>query len=67
MELHSHVAAQSGYIIKGRIEFYIKVGGSFIAEAGCGYSFDYEEFHGSVALEDTEFIESFAPMRSEYI
>ncbi|HHW48436.1 MAG TPA: cupin domain-containing protein [Clostridiaceae bacterium] len=65
--LHSHKAAQNGYIIKGRLKFINKDGESFIAETGCGYAFDSEELHGSVALEDTEFVESFAPIRPEYI
>jgi len=65
--LHNHVASQSGYIIKGKLKFINKEGNNYIAETGCGYAFDSVEFHGSEALEDTEFVESFSPMRPEYI
>lgn len=65
--LHNHEAFQVGYVIKGSIRFFKKDGSSFIAVAGSGYLFDSNEYHGAEALEDTEYIECFAPMRQEYV
>jgi quercetin dioxygenase-like cupin family protein len=65
--LHNHEAVQVGYVIKGSIRFFKKNDSSFIAVAGSGYLFNSDEYHGSEALEDTEFIECFAPMRQEYV
>lgn len=64
--LHSHVAAQIGYVIKGKVRFFTKEKEDIIVEPGCGYIFDSNEEHGSEVLEDTELIESFTPMRPEY-
>lgn len=65
--LHNHEAVQVGYVIKGSIRFFKKDDSSFITVAGSGYLFDSNEYHGLEALEDTEFIECFAPMRPEYV
>lgn len=64
--LHNHVAVQAGYVIRGSIRFLKKDGSSFVAGPGTGYIFDSEEHHGAEALEDTELVECFAPMRPEY-
>ena len=64
--LHHHVAVQIGYVISGTLKFQKEDGSSFLAEAGTGYVFDSEEQHGAEALEDSEVIECFAPMRPEY-
>lgn len=65
--LHNHEAVQNGYVIKGKLRFFNKDGESIIVEPGDGYIFDSNEYHGSEALEDSEFVESFTPMRPEYI
>lgn len=64
--LHDHQAAQSGYIISGRVKFFREDGSHFIAETGTGYTFSAWEKHGADVLEDSEVIEAFSPMRPEY-
>ncbi|HHX01977.1 MAG TPA: cupin domain-containing protein [Firmicutes bacterium] len=65
--LHSHEAVQNGYVIKGKVRFFTKDGRDIIVEPGSSYVFDSYEEHGSEVLEDTELIESFTPMRPEYV
>lgn len=65
--LHNHLAIQNGYVISGRIEFFNTDGSTVIVGPGDGYCFDSNEQHGSVALEDAEFLEFFAPLRPEYL
>jgi len=65
--LHSHAAAQNGYVIRGKLRMTKEKGeGAFIAETGTGYCFSPDEMHGAEVLEDSEVIECFAPMRPEY-
>lgn len=64
--LHSHPAAQNGYLISGKLRFRRGETDSFVAEAGCSWVFDGNESHGAEVLEDSEVIECFAPMRPEY-
>jgi len=64
--LHKHDAVQNGYVIHGKIKFFRKDGNSFIAESGSGYVFDSNEIHGAEALEDSEFVECFSPLRPEF-
>ncbi|HUI71839.1 MAG TPA: cupin domain-containing protein [Spirochaetia bacterium] len=65
--LHSHSAAQNGYVVRGRLRMTKEMGEeAFIAEAGTGYCFSPDEKHGAEVLEDSEVIECFAPMRPEY-
>ena len=65
--LHKHVAAQNGYVLKGKLRFFTEDGQDIFVETGDGYVFDSEEFHGSEILEDAEIIECFSPMRPEYL
>jgi quercetin dioxygenase-like cupin family protein len=64
--LHKHEAVQNGFVIKGRVKFLMDEERSFIVEDGDGYIFGSNEPHGSEVLEDTELIECFSPMRTEY-
>jgi quercetin dioxygenase-like cupin family protein len=64
--LHSHPAAQNGYVISGRVRFLKEGGEAFVAVAGTGYCFGPDEKHGAEVLEESEVIECFAPMRPEY-
>lgn len=65
---HDHVAVQNGYVLKGKVKFFRgNEENSFIVEPGDGYLFDSEEYHGAEVLEDSEVIECFTPMRSEYL
>ena len=65
--LHHHVAAQSGYVICGRLRFFQEGGASHVCEAGEGYAFSPDEPHGADVEEDSEIIECFAPIRPEYL
>ena len=65
MPQHHHEAAQVGYVIAGRLEFRAGDGG-FVAGPGASYAFGPNQEHGATALEDTEVIECFAPIRPEY-
>jgi len=64
--LHGHEAVQNGYLIRGRVRFFLEDGSGFTAEAGTGYVFDSEQKHGAEVLEEAEAVECFAPMRPEY-
>jgi quercetin dioxygenase-like cupin family protein len=64
--LHHHPAAQNGYVVRGRVRFLRGDGTSFEATAGTGYCFGPEEPHGAEVIDDSEVIECFAPMRTEY-
>jgi quercetin dioxygenase-like cupin family protein len=67
LELHQHVAVQSGYVIKGKLKFIKGDGTHFIANAGTSYVFDSNEVHGlEEVCEPSEVIECFVPMRPEY-
>lgn len=67
IELHTHKAVQNGFVLKGKIKFFLEDGTEFIALPGSAYVFESMEPHGSLALEETEIIESFTPMRPEYL
>ena len=65
--LHNHGAVQHGYVLSGRVRFQLNDGKSFIATAGSSYAFDPWEHHGAEALEDSEVLDFFTPMRPEYV
>ncbi|MGE4284530.1 MAG: cupin domain-containing protein, partial [Clostridia bacterium] len=65
--LHNHVAVQGGYVIKGKVELLAEDGNNIIVEAGGAYVFDSQEVHGALAVEDSEYVETFTPIRPEYI
>jgi quercetin dioxygenase-like cupin family protein len=65
--LHNHRATQIGYITKGKARFLAeKPEDEFQAEAGDSYVFSAFVAHGTIALEDTEYVEVFVPVREEY-
>jgi quercetin dioxygenase-like cupin family protein len=64
--LHNHEAVQHGYVLRGGLRFLFNDGKSFIATAGSSYAFDPWEHHGAEAMEDSEVLEFFTPMRPEY-
>ena len=67
IELHKHDAVQTGYLISGKMKLFKEDGSSFIGESGAGWVFNSNEPHGAEALEDSEVIECFAPLRPEYV
>ena len=64
--LHNHEAVQHGYVLSGKLRFLLNDGKSFVAVAGTSYAFDPWEHHGVEALEDSEALDFFTPMRPEY-
>ena len=65
--LHSHRAAQIGYVIKGRVRFLAeRPEDGFEVGPGDSYVFSADVKHGADVLEDSEFIEFFTPSRDEY-
>lgn len=71
LEIHNHAAVQNGFVLKGRLRYRLADRNKEVYETGeigpgGGYVWDAYEFHSTEALEDTEFIECFNPMRPEY-
>ena len=65
--LHNHRATQIGYIVKGKARFLAsKKEDEFEGVAGDSYVFSPNVEHGTIALEETEYVEVFAPSRDEY-
>lgn len=67
-EAHSHPEEQMGYVIKGRIEFFIgQPEKRFVFEEGTFFHFAANERHRSRVLEDAIVIDVFSPPRPEYV
>lgn len=66
--LHSHKASQNGYVISGKVRL---IGPdeetTCIAGPGCGYYIEPHEVHGLEVLDDAVLVETFCPLRPEYI
>jgi transaldolase len=67
VDLHTHVAVQSGYVLRGKVRFFDAMGKERVMGAGDAYLFNSNEPHGSVALEEAELVECFTPLRREYL
>jgi len=67
-EAHSHAEEQMGYVIQGRIEFFVgEAEERFVFEAGTFFRFAPHERHRSRVLEDSLVIDVFSPPRPEYV
>ena len=67
LPLHNHRATQIGFILRGKIRFLAETPeGEFEAEPGQSYVFSRFVVHGLTALEESEYIEVFVPVRDEY-
>ena len=65
--LHNHRATQIGFIVKGKARFLAEnTQDEFIAQQGESYVFSKFVKHGTVALEETIYVEVFVPVRDEY-
>ena len=65
--LHNHRATQIGYIVRGKVRFLAAdEKDEFEAGTGDSYVFDPHAEHGTIALEETEYIEVFSPSRDEF-
>jgi quercetin dioxygenase-like cupin family protein len=67
MQMHTHEAAQIGYILSGKMLFEREGQTTLSVSTGSAYAFKSNEPHRLIALEDTEFVECFSPMREDYI
>jgi|LGVE01.1.fsa_nt_gb quercetin dioxygenase-like cupin family protein len=65
-DVHAHPHEQSGYIVKGKFEFTL---GEEVVILEKGESFYVEPnlLHGCVALEDGIVVDTFSPMREDFI
>lgn len=67
-EAHSHREEQMGYVISGRIQFFVGEGEKpVVFQAGTFFRFAPHERHSSVVLEDAIVIDVFSPPRPEYV
>lgn len=65
--LHDHRASQIGYIVRGKAKFLAEdKKDEFEGSRGDSYVFNPHQKHGTIALEETEYIETFVPARDEY-
>ncbi len=65
---HRHPEEQMGYVIRGRIEFFVgEQETRYVFEAGTFFHFAPNEPHRSRVLEDSLVIDVFSPPRSEYV
>ena len=62
---HQHPQEQTGYLISGSLRFF-SGDEEHIARPGDSWNLTGGFAHGAEALEDSEVIECFAPMRPEY-
>ncbi len=63
---HRHIHEQSSYILKGRLKYVIE-GKEVILEAGQSLVIPPNAEHSAVALEETVDINSFTPLREDYL
>lgn len=62
---HVHPHEQTGYLISGKMRFYIG-DEVYDAESGDGWSITGDVEHGVEVLEDSVVIEVFSPIREDY-
>lgn len=63
---HSHPNEQTGYLIKGRLQF--NIGGEiFDTQAGDTWCIPADLEHGVEVLEDSLVIEVFSPVREDFL
>jgi quercetin dioxygenase-like cupin family protein len=63
---HDHTHEQTGYIIAGRIELTIN-GDKFRANPGDHWCILGSIPHSAIAIEESELIEVFSPIRRDYL
>ena len=67
IDLHSHPAAQLGFVVSGKAEFWYETKeNKTTVLPGQSYIIPGKVTHGAIIIEDTEIIECFAPSRPEY-
>ncbi|MCJ2520689.1 MAG: cupin domain-containing protein [Candidatus Thermoplasmatota archaeon] len=63
---HSHIYEQAGFVLKGRLRMIID-GEPTELTAGSAYLVPSDVKHDAIALEDVEVVDTFTPVREEYI
>jgi len=64
--LHGHPHEQTGYLVSGRMEFFID-GVKQSTEPGDSWSIPSNVEHSATAIEDTLVVEVFSPIREDYL
>ncbi len=64
--VHDHYHSQSTYVVSGRFEVMIN-GEKKILEAGDGFYIEPDVPHGAVCLEAGILIDTFSPMRADFL
>jgi quercetin dioxygenase-like cupin family protein len=64
--VHSHYHSQSTYVASGRFEVTID-GHKRILASGDGFYVEPDVFHGCVCLEEGILIDTFSPMRGDFL
>lgn len=64
--VHRHIHEQSSYVVKGRLQYTIE-GKEIVLEAGQSLIVPPNTDHSAVALEETVDINSFTPIREDYL
>lgn len=66
--VHRHPEEQMGYVIRGRIEFFVgEPERRYVFESGTFFHFGSNEPHRSRVLENSLVIDVFSPPRPEYV
>jgi len=66
LPLHKHLHEQATSVVKGKLEFYL-AGEEKILEAGDGLLIPSNVEHEVVALEDSIVLDSFTPLREDFL
>ena len=64
--VHEHFHSQATYVVSGKFEVMIN-GEKKILEAGDGFYIDPDVPHGAVCLEEGILIDTFSPMRQDFL
>lgn len=64
--IHSHQHSQSSYVVSGKFEVEI-AGKKSVLNSGDGFFVDPNIQHGVICLESGILIDTFAPMREDFI
>jgi len=65
MPEHAHPHEQLGYVVSGKVEFYIE-DEMMLLEKGDAYAVPSQQKHKVVVLEDSVVVDIFAPPRDEW-
>jgi len=66
LHTHDHPHEQTSYVVSGRLQFSFD-NREVVLTAGEALHFPSDMPHGGVALEDTVVLDSFSPMRKDFL